>query len=81
MKRLETAIKGSVLEAYTQTKFTDICVACELDDMFCGFNTARKAAWLKSTQLKCASDRKDLTKKKESKMLPLSWLYYFHRYF
>ena len=28
--------------------------------MFSGFNTARKAAWLKLTQLECASDRKDL---------------------
>ena len=52
-------IKGSVLEAYTQTKRTDICFACALDDMFSDFNTARKAAWLKLTQLECASDRKD----------------------
>ena len=43
-------VKGSVLEAYTQTKRTGICVACVLDDMFSGFNTARKAAWLKLTQ-------------------------------
>ena len=36
-----------VLEAYTQTKRTDICFACELDDMFSDLNTARKAALLK----------------------------------
>ena len=46
MKRLETAIKGSVLEAYTQTKRTDIYVVCALDEMSSGFNTARKASWL-----------------------------------
>ena len=40
---LETEIKGSVIEAYTQTKCTDICVACALDDVFSDFNTARKA--------------------------------------
>ena len=40
-------------------KRTDICVACELDNMFSGFNTARKAAWLKLTPLEYASDRKD----------------------
>ena len=27
--------------------------------MFSGFNTARKAAWLKLTRLECANDRKD----------------------
>ena len=27
--------------------------------MFSGFSTVRKAAWLKLTQLECASDRKD----------------------
>ena len=32
---------------HTQTKRTDICFACELDDIFSGFNTALKAAWLK----------------------------------
>ena len=37
---IENGIKRSVLEAYTQTKCTDICVACELEDMFSGFNTA-----------------------------------------
>ena len=37
----------------------DICLACKHDDMFPGLNTARKAAWLKLTQLECASDRKD----------------------
>ena len=36
----------------------DICFACALDAMT-GFNSARKAAWLKSTKLECASDRKD----------------------
>ena len=46
LKRSETAIKGSVLESYTQTKCTGICVACALDDMFSGFNTARKAVLL-----------------------------------
>ena len=45
MKRLETAIKGSVLEAYTQTKRSGICVACAIDEMFSDFNTAHKA-WL-----------------------------------
>ena len=50
------AIKGSVLEVYTQT---GICVACELDGMFSSLNTARKAAWLKLTQLEYASDRAD----------------------
>ena len=34
-----------------------MCVACAHDDMFSGFNTARKAAWL--TQLEFASDLKD----------------------
>ena len=53
------AIKGSVLEAYTQTKRAGICVACELDDMSSGFNTAHKAVWLKLAQLECASYRKD----------------------
>ena len=53
------AIKGSVLEVFTQTKRTDICFACAFDDMFSGFNTARKAAWLKLTPLEYASDRKD----------------------
>ena len=28
----------SLLEAYTQTKRTDICVVCVRDDMFSGFN-------------------------------------------
>ena len=32
--------------AYTQTKRTGICFACAPDDMFSGFNTAHKAAWL-----------------------------------
>ena len=27
--------------------------------MLSGFNTTRKAGWLKLTQLQCASDRKD----------------------
>ena len=53
------AIKGSVLEAYAQTKRTDIWVACAFDDMSSGFNTARKVVWLKLAQLECASDRKD----------------------
>ena len=56
---MEKAIKGIVLEAYTQTKRAGICFACALHDMFSGFNTARKAAWLKLTQLERASDRKD----------------------
>ena len=34
LQRLLTVIKGSVLEAYTQTKRADICVACALDNMF-----------------------------------------------
>ena len=33
---------------------------CSIDDRFSGnFNTSRKAAWLKLTQLECASDRED----------------------
>ena len=43
---------------YTQTKRTDICFACALDDMFSGFNTARKLAWLKLTQLEYAANQK-----------------------
>ena len=38
LKQLEMATKGSVLEAYTQTKRTSVCVACVLDDsaaVFC----------------------------------------------
>ena len=50
--------KKKRIEAYTQTKRTDICFACELREMFSGFNTTRKAAWLKLTQLECASDRR-----------------------
>ena len=38
---------------------TDIHLACELDVMFSGFNTARKEAWLELPQLECASARKD----------------------
>ena len=38
-------------------KRTNICFSCVLDDMFSGFNTARKAAWLYLMQLECASDR------------------------
>ena len=53
------AIKGSVLEVFTQTKRTDICFACAFDDMFSGFNTARKAVWLTLAPLEYASDRKD----------------------
>ena len=34
--------------SYTKTKRTDICFACELDDMFSGFNTVRVIA--KTTQ-------------------------------
>ena len=41
-------------------KRTDICVACELDNMFSGFNTARKAAWLKLTQLECYHRRRKI---------------------
>ena len=48
-----------VLEAATQTKRTDICFDCALDDMFSDFNTVRKAAWLKLRQLQWARDRKD----------------------
>ena len=51
---------------HTNEAYTGICFACEFDGVFSGFNTARKAAWLKLTQLECASDRKD------SQMLLLS---------
>ena len=44
---METARKGSVLEACTQTKCTDICFACVLDDMFSGFNSAQKSSLVK----------------------------------
>ena len=43
-----------------------ICFACELNDMFSGFDTVRKASWLKLTQFQCPSDRKD------AQMLPRS---------
>ena len=38
--------------------------------MFSGLNTARKAAWLKSTQLECASDRKDKHSTQEAGKAP-----------
>ena len=45
--------KGSVL-----VKCTDIYLLVSLTCfVFFGFNTARKAAWLKLTQLECARDR------------------------
>ena len=40
-------------------KRTDICFACALDEVFSSFNTSRETAWLKLTQLQCASDLKD----------------------
>ena len=55
-KRAETLIQtateslkrriGYVLDPYTQTMSTSTCVTCDPDDIFSGFNTARKAAWL-----------------------------------
>ena len=64
---IENGIKRSVLEAYTQTKCTDICVACELEDMFSGFNTAhihlmnaiQNVRVIAKTQ--CTSDHKECT--------------------
>ena len=46
--------KSNVLEAYTQRSVYGYL----LNDIFSGFNTARIAAWLKLTQLECASDLK-----------------------
>ena len=43
--KLETYIRMK-LEAYIPMKHMGICVACEFDDMFSGFNIARKATWL-----------------------------------
>ena len=57
----ETNGKGDKRKRTHKRSVRIICFACALDEMFSGFkfNTARKAAWLKLTQLKCASDRKD----------------------
>ena len=65
LKRWETARKGSVLEACTQTKCSGICAACALDDMFSGLNTPRKALVNAKTltPLECTSDRKNSIRK------------------
>ena len=54
----DSTMPKKVLEADTQTKRTDISFDCALDHMFSDFNTVRKAAWLKLTQLQCARHRK-----------------------